>query len=413
MKIKSLSIDGIGGIQHLELSFIDGVNVICGANGIGKTTILDVIADAFGAHESSKLKRNALCEAGEYNIEIDICIRGKYVKRQKESVVTKFLPYDSVYKTGWKEYSKDVFFFGINRNIDYVKLDAVASDPEYGEYQTSRMVLMGIQVDDIKSWFINRYLFAGKEGSLSKEQIANYELAVRLFSVLDDKIKFKTVMAKSLDIMLTTPKGEIYFEYLSSGYKSCIYIILGMIKEIEYRYSENPICAEDFEGVVLIDEIGTIFNSRDFSGGKCAVPKPLFQHLCQCRKRRMMIYATVQRFNLLDKQIRDITADVTACHTHFKHPFCRIQTGYTYDIEEYELYSENKAYTPAQMYNRTYLQTNKRRQLYDTSQLVTNMLQKEYLSDEEILANRVGIEPNTQPLDRKQKKSIRKRKNAW
>ena len=81
--------------------------------------------------------------------------------------------------------------------------------------------------------------------------------------------------------------------------------------------------------LVLIDEIGTIFNSRDFSGGKCAVPKPLFQHLCQCRKRRMMIYATVQRFNLLDKQIRDITADVTACHTHFKHPFCRIQTGYT------------------------------------------------------------------------------------
>lgn len=127
----------------------------------------------------------------------------------------------------------------------------------------------------------------------------------------------------------------------------------------------------------------------------------------------MMIYATVQRFNLLDKQIRDITADVTACHIHFKHPFCRIQTGYTYDIEEYELYSENKAYTPAQMYNRTYLQTNKRRQLYDTSQLVTNMLQKEYLSDEEILANREGIEPNTQPLDRKQKKSIRKRKNAW
>lgn len=36
--------------------------------------------------------------------------------------------------------------------------------------------------------------------------------------------------------------------------------------------------------LVLIDEIGTIFNSRDFSGGKCAVPKPLFQHLCQCRK---------------------------------------------------------------------------------------------------------------------------------
>lgn len=165
--------------------------------------------------------------------------------------------------------------------------------------------------------------------------------------------------------------------------------------------------------LVLIDEIGTIFNSRDFSGGKNAVPKPLFQHLCQCRKRRMMIYATVQRFNLLDKQIRDITADVTACHTHFKHPFVRIQTGYTYDIEEYELYSENKTYSPVQMYNRTYIQRNHYRQLYDTSELVTSMLGKDYLSDEEILANREGISPHTEPLDRKQKRTIRKRKNAW
>ena len=165
--------------------------------------------------------------------------------------------------------------------------------------------------------------------------------------------------------------------------------------------------------LVLIDEIGTIFNSRDFSGGKCAVPKPLFQHLCQCRKRRMMIYATVQRFNLLDKQIRDITADVTACHTHFKHPFARIQTGYTYDIEEYELYTENKAYTPVCMHTKTYIQRNRYRQLYDTSQLVTNMLSKEYLDDAEILANRDGLDTNTQPLDRSQRKSIRKRKNAW
>lgn len=166
--------------------------------------------------------------------------------------------------------------------------------------------------------------------------------------------------------------------------------------------------------LVLIDEIGTIFNSRDFSGGKCAVPKPLFQHLCQCRKRKMMILATVQRFNLLDKQIRDITADVTACVSHFKHPYCRLMTGYTYDIDEYEMYSENKTYTPRVMYTKTFIQTNQRRQLYDTSQLVTMMLKKEYLSDEEILSNRSDDSSNNVvPLDRKQKKQIRKRKNLW
>ena len=64
--------------------------------------------------------------------------------------------------------------------------------------------------------------------------------------------------------------------------------------------------------IILIDEIGTLFNSRDFSTGKNSFPKPVFQHLCQCRKRHLMILATVQRFNLLDKQIRDITATVAS-----------------------------------------------------------------------------------------------------
>ena len=156
MKIKSLVIDGIGGVQHLDLSFIDGVNVICGANGIGKTTILNVIADAFGANESSKLKRNALCEVGKYNIEIDVCENGDCKKQFKSNIVEKFLPNDKEYQDGWSKYSKDLFYFGINRNIEYMKLDSISSDSERGSYHTERMALIGIQADDIKNWFINR-----------------------------------------------------------------------------------------------------------------------------------------------------------------------------------------------------------------------------------------------------------------
>lgn len=164
--------------------------------------------------------------------------------------------------------------------------------------------------------------------------------------------------------------------------------------------------------LVLIDEIGTIFNSRDFSGGKCAVPKPLFQHLCQCRKRKMMIFGTVQRFNLLDKQIRDITADVTACHTHWAYPFVRWQTAYTFDIEEYEMYSENRTYRPKIMRSDLIVQTNQLRSLYDTSELVQNMLNKEYLNDAEILANREGISQDGIVLDKSAQKRARKRK-VW
>ena len=161
--------------------------------------------------------------------------------------------------------------------------------------------------------------------------------------------------------------------------------------------------------LVLIDEIGTIFNSRDFSGGKNSVPKSLFQHLCQCRKRKLMILATVQRFNLLDKQIRDITATVTACQSVFKHPFSRALIAKVYDIEEYEAYQANRMYTPVCSCGYLRIQTDKSRTLYDTSELITNMLTKEYISDKEILENRGEASESFVPLDKKQQRTIHKR----
>lgn len=147
--------------------------------------------------------------------------------------------------------------------------------------------------------------------------------------------------------------------------------------------------------LVLIDEIGTLFNSRDFTSGKNSVPKPVFQHLCQCRKRHMMILATVQRFNLLDKQIRDITATVTACASSFRHPFSRLLTGVVYDIDEYEAYVANRMYTPCIDDTIVEIQTEQYRHLYDTSELIKGLLKMEYLSDEEILRNQQGSDVST------------------
>ena len=161
--------------------------------------------------------------------------------------------------------------------------------------------------------------------------------------------------------------------------------------------------------LVLIDEIGTIFNSRDFSSGKTAVPKSLYQHLCQCRHRRIMIYGTVQRFNLLDKQIRDISADVTFCSCHFKHPFSRLCIMQHYDIDEFETAQANKLYIPRPDNVSAYIQRDENRSLYDTTELIQGMLKKEYLSDSEILENRGEYQPNYTPLDKSSRKSYYKR----
>lgn len=151
--------------------------------------------------------------------------------------------------------------------------------------------------------------------------------------------------------------------------------------------------------LVLIDEIGTIFNSRDYAKSKESVPKILFQHLCQCRKRKMQIFATSQRWNFVDKQLRDITATVNVCDCFFSHPFCRLNTVKTYDAVEYDMAYTNPLLPVTLLETSVFVQTNKYRSLYDTTDMVDNMLKMDYISDEEILANR-GEQPlNTASVD--------------
>lgn len=140
--------------------------------------------------------------------------------------------------------------------------------------------------------------------------------------------------------------------------------------------------------IVLLDEIGSIFNSRDFSSGVRSVPKPVYQHLVQCRKRNMMIFGTVQRYNLLDKQIRDISATVTTCSAGPKHPFTRMLTALVYDVDEYEAYMSNSLYVPRVSSAKAYVQKDQYRALYDTKALIEGFLGTEFISDEEILRNR-------------------------
>ena len=115
VKIKKLHIYGIGGIRDIELNFSDGMNVICGTNGIGKTTILEVIGDAF-INGRPVISKNAEVDVGSY----EISIQDSSHKQNQFSVKTdKFEPYDREYETRNTMYASDIMLFKINREITY------------------------------------------------------------------------------------------------------------------------------------------------------------------------------------------------------------------------------------------------------------------------------------------------------
>lgn len=252
MKIKNICIDGVGGIKHLELNFNEGMNLICGINGIGKTTILECISHFFIRSRTSKLTRNVNYKTGN--------VRGVFFKNKVDNVLKYEIKDFEPEKVNYvfldeEQYSRDVIVFNQLRSFEYIKLDSISRDKERTAIKNEELAYKGVNAEDIKDWFVQRFLWSKHENVLNLQQEYNLEKAKEMFSILDSEVSFSRIKADTFDILIHTKQGEIYFEYLSSGYKSCVYILLGIIKEIEYRYKEPYIKLEQFNGIILIDEI--------------------------------------------------------------------------------------------------------------------------------------------------------------
>lgn len=251
MKIKHIDIIGIGGIRELHLDFSDKMNILCGPNSIGKTTVVESVATMF-MHGQPSVKRNVALESGRIHAVIK---NGEQPEENSTISVRTFNPREEEKTGSFTSYAQKLLSIKVDRNFGYSRLDAVPSDPDRAIYEIWNESRSGVKFNDVKGWFVNRFLYSTHPGSLTPQQMSNYNLAVKCFSIINPDYSFSKVTGSTNDIMIKTPSGDIYFEFLSSGYKSIIYLLFSIIKEIEFRFKEHQLKAEDFDGIILIDEV--------------------------------------------------------------------------------------------------------------------------------------------------------------
>lgn len=244
MKIESLKIENVGGISSLTLDkFHPNLNIICGENGIGKTNILDSIASLFSFFDSDYVNVKSGLNNGYLECKIDGCIKQRHINKKYINLIDK-----QCVNIG----DFNLLYLKVNRVFDYNKEGSIHSDPTFSDRANRNAE--GLDNSDIKQWFVSRYLHSAQINNLTETQQKNIALAKKCFSFLDSRFNFSRTNTLN-EIIVETPTGEIYFELLSSGFKSILFILLGVIKEIEYRFQEHHVQASEFDGIILIDEI--------------------------------------------------------------------------------------------------------------------------------------------------------------
>lgn len=230
MKIEKVVINNICGIKHIKIQFDKRLNLICGTNGVGKTTILKSIAYEFFNGKDDFLKKCYGSEEGN----ISIWIEG--IEKPFKYIIKHFINGFDESKSEITKDSRNLLYFLPLRTVEYNKINISSSESTTCDNRIyyARPLTFG-NVEEIKGWFIKKFLFSKIDGALNEFEKNNFQLSKDIFKLLDNNLNIKTVNT-DFEIILKNNNTEIYFDMLSDGYKSCIITLLSMIKEIEYRY---------------------------------------------------------------------------------------------------------------------------------------------------------------------------------
>jgi hypothetical protein len=153
MRVRRIEISGIGGITSLELTFKDGINLLCGPNGVGKTTVLECIGHSFSGGSTLLLPRNVKATEGSISISTEPPLPNPH------KIVRKFFhpgEQSSEGVAGYQQLANQVLILKTNRTFEYQTLGAIARDPQKDLGTFIQEASRGIGFQDIKNWLVLR-----------------------------------------------------------------------------------------------------------------------------------------------------------------------------------------------------------------------------------------------------------------
>lgn len=269
MKLLDIHIENVGGIPDLLLKNLNPqINIICGENGVGKTNILDSVAYMFSTYTTNSITLRKGATYGKISINTTNTILAPLTRLLNEYSVRS----EQYINNDNGDIAKQLLSLKVNRVFTYKKENSIKVDKDpQKQFQRNDA---GVDNDDLKNWLVVRKGF--DQINLTDTQRRNSELITQCFSILNNEYSFSTAKT-DFEVYVKTPTSndeELHFENLSSGFKSTLFILLGIIKELDLRFN-NIKSADEFDGIILIDEIELHLHPQ-WQGNICSILKSVF-----------------------------------------------------------------------------------------------------------------------------------------
>lgn len=273
MRINNIYAENYRGIRKIDVDFKSNFTILCGENGIGKSTVLFAIANSFGqfyqsnlrVSESAQLKLNF---TGRDNKNHSVGL-GKGSYRPQSNVCSNlnmFAPFlnedgksENIYIDNVEQLISPLFI-GPYRNVVYKKISGMTAEGSITENRkkcisSSASALSMGELPDIKQWMINRYFIIDKDWALTERY--NWESILSSLSsslIFGGALSFDNI-ERDLEPSFIVNGNKVYLEELSSGFKSVISILFSIVEWIEGTNESEDAKIDVAKGTVLIDEI--------------------------------------------------------------------------------------------------------------------------------------------------------------